>query len=299
MVKAETIKLSATQLIRQKISDYSMLAKFRLSFLVVFSAVIGYLFAEGSLYNLTHVFVLAIGGMLVTSASNAINQIIERDIDKLMTRTQARPLPTERMNILEAIMAAGVMGISGIIILTYFFNPTAGVLSAISLLSYAFVYTPLKRVTSFAVFVGAIPGALPPMIGYVCATGTIDFVALILFSTQFLWQFPHFWSIAWLQYDDYKKAGIMLLPSVSGKTRASAIQNVIYCTMLLVVSMIPYFFNMVGTIGNIFIAAAGIVFLWMAWQHYRKCEDKTARVLMFGSFLYLPVMQLALLFGKI
>ncbi len=299
MVKAETIKLSATQLIRQKISDYSMLAKFRLSFLVVFSAVIGYLFAEGSLYNLTHVFVLAIGGMLVTSASNAINQIIERDIDKLMTRTQARPLPTERMNILEAIMAAGVMGISGIIILTYFFNPTAGVLSAISLLSYAFVYTPLKRVTSFAVFVGAIPGALPPMIGYVCATGTIDFVALILFSTQFLWQFPHFWSIAWLQYDDYKKAGIMLLPSVSGKTRASAIQNVIYCTMLLVVSMIPYFFNMVGTIGNTFIAAAGIIFLWMAWQHYRKCDDKTARVLMFGSFLYLPVMQLALLFGKI
>ena len=276
-----------------------MLAKFRLSFLVVFSAVIGYLFAQGSLFNLTHIFILAIGGMLVTSASNAINQIIERDIDKLMTRTQNRPLPTERMNILEAIMAAGVMGISVIIILTYFFNPTAGVLSAISLLSYAFVYTPLKRVTSFAVFVGAIPGALPPMIGYVCATGTIDFVALILFSTQFLWQFPHFWSIAWLQYDDYKKAGIMLLPSVSGKTRASAIQNVIYCTMLLVVSMIPYFFNMVGTIGNIFIAAAGIVFLWMAWQHYRKCEDKTARVLMFGSFLYLPVMQLALLFGKI
>lgn len=299
MVKAETIKLSATELIRQKLSDYSMLAKFRLSFLVVFSAVMGYLFAQGSLFNFTHIFILAVGGMLVTSASNAINQIIERDIDKLMIRTQNRPLPTERMNILEAIMAAGVMGISGIIILTYFFNPTAGVLSASSLLSYAFVYTPLKRVTSFAVFVGAIPGALPPMIGYVCATGTIDFVAILLFSTQFLWQFPHFWSIAWLQYDDYKKAGIMLLPSASGKTRTSALQNVIYCTMLLVVSMIPYFFNMVGTFGNIFIASAGIVFLWMAWQHYRKCEDKTARVLMFGSFLYLPVMQLALLFGKI
>lgn len=299
MIKAETIKLSTAQIIKQKMNDYVMLAKFRLSFLVVFSAVIGYLFAGHVAVSLTHVFILAIGGMLVTSASNAINQVIERDIDKLMTRTQNRPLPTERMNILEAIVAAGAMGISGIIILTYFFNPTAGVLSAISLLSYAFVYTPLKRVTSFAVFVGAIPGALPPMIGYVCATGEIDFIAVLLFSTQFLWQFPHFWSIAWIQFDDYKKAGIMLLPSASGKTKMSAIQNVIYCAMLLVVSMIPYFYNMVGIIGSSVIAAAGVIFLWMALEHYRKCEDKTARVLMFGSFLYLPVVQLALLFGKI
>jgi len=298
--EVKTIAIKQPNIFVQKISDYAMLAKFRLSFLVVFSAVIGYLFAvDGTLYNLTHIFILALGGMLVTGASNAINQIIERDIDKLMARTENRPLPTERMNMLEAILAAGVMGISGIIILTYFFNPTAGVLSAISLLSYAFVYTPLKRVSSVAVFVGAIPGALPPMIGYVCATGAIDFVAVILFSVQFIWQFPHFWSIAWIQYDDYKKAGIMLLPSASGKTRMSAIQNVIYCSVLLVVSMIPYFFNMVGFIGNIFIATAGVVFLWMAWQHYRKCDDKTARVLMFGSFLYLPVMQLALVFGKL
>lgn len=299
MVKAETLKISTTQIIRQKISDYAMLAKFRLSFLVVFSAVIGYLFASPFPLIFGNIVLLALGGMLVTGASNAINQIIERDIDKLMNRTQNRPLPTDRMNTLEAILAAGAMGITGIIILTYFFNPTAGVLAAISLLSYAFVYTPLKRVSSIAVFVGAIPGALPPMIGYVCATGNIDFIAIVLFSIQFIWQFPHFWSIAWIQYEDYKKAGIMLLPSASGKTRMSAIQNVIYCTVLLVVSMIPYFFNMIGAIGNLFIAAAGVVFLWMAWQHYRKCEDKTARVLMFGSFLYLPVVQLALVLGKI
>jgi protoheme IX farnesyltransferase len=297
--ETKAIALKPRSIFIQKLSDYAMLAKFRLSFLVVFSAVIGYLFATGNSVNLTHILILSIGGMLVTGASNAINQIIERDIDRLMKRTENRPLPTERMNMLEAILAAGVMGISGIILLAYFFNPTAGVLSAISLLSYAFVYTPLKRVSPVAVFVGAIPGALPPMIGYVCATGTIDFVAVILFSTQFIWQFPHFWSIAWLQFDDYKKAGIMLLPSPSGKTRASAIQNVIYCAVLLVVSMIPYFFNMVGMIGSIFIAIAGVTFLWMAWNHYKKCEDKTARVLMFGSFLYLPVMQLALVFGKI
>jgi protoheme IX farnesyltransferase len=299
MSQTASIQLSAIQLIRQKISDYALLAKFRLSFLVVFSAVIGYLFAVNGLYNITHIFILAIGGMLVTGASNAINQVIERDIDKLMTRTQNRPLPTERMNMLEAIIAAGAMGISGIIILTYFFNPTAGVLAAISLLSYAFIYTPLKRVSSIAVFVGAIPGALPPMIGYVCATGTIDFVAIVLFSIQFIWQFPHFWSIAWLQFEDYKKAGIMLLPSASGKTRFSSIHNVIYCSVLLVVSMIPYFFNMVGSIGSVVIAAAGVTFLWMAWQHHRKCEDSTARILMFGSFLYLPVMQVALILGKI
>ncbi len=299
MIKAEAITLSKMQFIKQRVSDYTMLAKFRLSFLVVFSAVIGYLFAGHVAINYTQIFILALGGMLVTSASNAINQIIEKDIDKLMTRTKNRPLATERMNILEAIIAAGVMGISGIILLTYFFNPTAGVLSAISLLSYAFVYTPLKRVNSFAVFVGAIPGALPPMIGYVCATGEIDFIAVLLFSTQFLWQFPHFWAIAWVQFDDYKKAGIMLLPSAGGKTRMSAVQNVIYCAMLLVVSMIPYFYNMAGIIGSSIIAAVGVIFLWMAIEHYRKCEDKTARILMFGSFLYLPIMQLALLFGKI
>ena len=275
-----------------------MLAKLRLSFLVVFSAVIGFIFGATGFYNITSLFWLALGGVLVTGASNTINQIIERDIDKLMSRTQNRPLPTDRMSTLEAILAAGVMGIGGILVLTYFFNPISGVLAAVSLLSYAFIYTPLKRVSSVAVFVGAIPGALPPMIGYVCATGKIDFVAMILFSIQFIWQFPHFWAIAWVQYDDYKKAGIMLLPSASGKTRMSAIQNVLYCSVLLVISMLPYFLGMVGLISNIVIAAVGAMFLWMAWNHYRKCEDSTAKMLMFGSFIYLPVMQLALVFGK-
>ena len=275
-----------------------MLVKMRLSLLVVFSAAIGYLFATGGMFNYTQLLLLSLGGLFVTGASNAVNQVIEKDIDRVMTRTQNRPLPTDRMTLTEAVVAAGLMGISGIIILTYFFNPVAGVLSAISLLSYAFIYTPLKRFTPIAVFVGAIPGALPPMIGYVCATGVIDFAAIILFSIQFVWQFPHFWSIAWLQFEDYKKAGIMLLPSPSGKTRSSAVQNIIYCTVLLIASMIPYFFNMVNLIGAAFIAAVGVMFLFMAIDHYRKCEDKTARTLMFGSFIYLPVMQLALVLGR-
>ena len=298
MSKSISITLNPVALISQKIKDYSMLAKFRLSFLVVFSAVIGYIFGVTAFYNISSLFWLAIGGILVTGASNTINQIIERDIDKVMSRTQNRPLPAERMGVMEAILAAGVMGISGILILTWFFNPTAGVLAAISLLSYAFIYTPLKKVSSIAVFVGAIPGALPPMIGYVCATGKIDFVAVVLFSIQFIWQFPHFWAIAWVQYNDYQKAGIMLLPSASGKTRMSAVHNVIYCSVLLVVSMLPYFFNWIGLVSNIIIAAVGAMFWWMAWNHYRKCDDASARMLMFGSFIYLPVMQLALVFGK-
>jgi protoheme IX farnesyltransferase len=299
MSKVISIQLGPVAVISQKIRDYAMLAKFRLSFLVVFSAIIGFIFGVTGFYNISSLVWLALGGLLVTGASNAINQFIERDIDKLMTRTQNRPLPAERMSSLEAIVAAGVMGVSGILILTYFFNPLAGVLAAVSLLSYAFVYTPLKRVSPIAVFVGAIPGALPPMIGYVCATGKIDFVAIVLFSIQFIWQFPHFWAIAWVQYEDYKKAGIMLLPSASGKTRMSAIQNVIYCSVLLVVSMMPYFFNWIGLVANTVVVAVGVLFLGMAWRHYRTCDDKAARILMFGSFLYLPVMQLALVFGKI
>jgi protoheme IX farnesyltransferase len=298
MSKAISITASPFAIVSQKIKDYAQLAKLRLSFLVVFSAVIGYIFGVTGFYNITNILWLALGGTLVVGASNTINQIIERDIDKLMARTQNRPLPAERMNTLEAILAAGVMGIAGILVLTYFFNPISGVLAAISLLSYAFIYTPLKRISSIAVFVGAIPGALPPMIGYVCATGKIDFVAVVLFSIQFIWQFPHFWAIAWVLFDDYKKAGIMLLPSASGKTRMSAIQNVIYCAVLLIVSMIPYFFNMVNLVGNIFIAGVGAMFLWMAYNHYRKCDDASARMLMFGSFIYLPVMQLALVLGK-
>ena len=299
MAEVTTIQAKSKSAFAQKVSDYMMLAKFRLSFLVVFSAVIGFIFAGVGEVNFTSLLWLAIGGMLVTGASNAINQIIEKDIDKLMTRTQNRPLATERMTTLEAIMAAGVFGVSGILLLTFKFNATAGVLAAISLLTYAFVYTPLKRVSSIAVFVGAIPGALPPMIGYVCATGSIDYIAIMLFSVQFVWQFPHFWSIAWLQYDDYKKAGIMLLPSATGKTSMSAVQNVIYTLVLLVVSMLPFFLDMVGTVSAVITVVTGTFFLWMAWNHYRACDDKSARVLMFGSFLYLPVVQLALLLGKL
>jgi heme o synthase len=238
---------------------------------------------------------------MVTCASNILNEIIEKDTDKLMERTMERPLVTGNMSIPEAMITAGILGVLGVLILSFRFNLTAGVLAAVSLLSYAFIYTPLKKVSPIAVFVGAIPGALPPMIGYVCAggKGEIDyFVAMMLFAIQFLWQFPHFWSIAWVRYDDYQKAGIMMLPSASGKTRMSAIQSVMYCAGLLIVSMAPYFMGLVTFWSAAIIAGCGIVFFWFALSHYNKCSDASAKKVLYTSFLYLPLVQLALVLGK-
>jgi protoheme IX farnesyltransferase len=298
MYQVNTDMIQGKSHLTQKLSDYAALMKLRLGALVVFSAVIGFLFGVQGSYNFTSVLWLVIGGVLVTGASNAINQIIERDIDKLMTRTQNRPLAVGRMNVLEAMIFSGFCGLAGIILLWQMFNPTAGVLAAISLISYAFIYTPLKRIHPVAVFVGAIPGALPVMIGYVCATGQIDFVAVLLFSVQFLWQFPHFWAIAWVQYEDYKKADIMLLPSSGGKNKFSALQCVIYTAGLVLISIIPYFFGMINFASTIVVILMGCIFFWQAVQLWLKCDDASARSLMFGSFAYLPIVQLALLFGK-
>jgi protoheme IX farnesyltransferase len=292
-------QLSYKSFLAQKLGDYAQLTKLRLTSLVVFSAVIGFLLGAKEGYHMANIFWLMLGGLLVTGASNAINQIIERDIDKLMLRTQNRPLAAARMSVLEAMLASGFMGIAGILLLWYQFNATAGIMAAVSLLTYAFLYTPLKRIHSIAVLVGAIPGALPTAIGYVCATGTIDLVAVLLFAIQFLWQFPHFWAIAWVQYDDYMNANIMLLPSAGGKNKSSALQNVIYTFVLLVVSVMPYYFAMIGIAGTLVIIFMGSLFLWQAVQLWNTCDDHDAKKLMLGSFAYLPVVQLAMLLDKI
>lgn len=300
MIKATVIPHKS--FLAQKIQDYKELTKFRLSFTVAISAALGYLFgADISLISWPSFGLFVVAGLMVTCASNILNEIIEKDTDKLMERTMGRPLVTGNMSVAEAMITAGIIGVVGVLILSFRFNLTAGVLSAVSLLSYAFIYTPLKKVSPIAVFVGAIPGALPPMIGYVCASGKgeIDyFVALMLFSIQFLWQFPHFWSIAWVRYDDYQKAGIMMLPSASGRTRFSAIQSVIYCAGLLIVSLAPYFMGLTGFKSAAVIGAAGIIFLWLALDHYKKCNDASAKKVLFTSFVYLPLVQLALVLGK-
>lgn len=302
MQKVEAIEKQPS-LLTQKLRDYAALTKIRLSMTVGISAALGYLFgADLHAIHWAGFGLFFVAGLMVTCASNVLNEIIEKDSDKLMERTMGRPLPMGTMTVAEAMLSAGILGVVGVLILAFQFNLTAGVLAAVSLLSYAFIYTPLKKVSSIAVFVGAIPGALPPMIGYVCASGRgqIDyFVALTLFAIQFMWQFPHFWSIAWIRYDEYLNAGINMMPSASGKTRMTAIHSVVYCAGLLTVSMIPYFMGWIGIVSAGVIAAFGVVFLWLALEHYQKCTDATAKKVLYASFLYLPVVQLALVLGRI
>jgi protoheme IX farnesyltransferase len=217
-----------------------------------------------------------------------------------MSRTQNRPLPTGRMSLAEAWTIAVITGVAGIAILTIYTNILSGILGATALLLYTLVYTPSKKVTPFATFIGAFPGAIPPMLGYVAVTpgfGSINLEAGMLFATQFMWQFPHFWAIAWVSHDDYKKAGFHLLPSPGGRDKASAFQAVIYTLVLIPVSLFPFLFHLTGIISAIVILACGIGFLIQALKLYRDCEISSARKLMFGSFIYLPAVQLALLFG--
>ncbi|MEZ5014303.1 MAG: heme o synthase [Chitinophagales bacterium] len=279
-----------------KLRDYFILVKFRLSFIVVFSAGIGYLFADGA-HGPFWMFLL--GGFLITAASNTINQIIESDTDKLMARTANRPLAAGRMQNTEAIIAAGIMAFSGIAILWFFFNALSALLGAMSLISYAFIYTPMKKVSPLAVFIGAFPGAMPPLIGCAAAEGTILDSALLLFAVQFMWQFPHFWSIAWVSYDDYAKAGFHLLPTHSGKSRSSAAHIVMYTLLTIPVSLLLYALGYTGMVSAIIVAVAGILFLYQSFRLYMSCDVKHARSLMFGSFLYLPVVLIALLMDRI
>jgi protoheme IX farnesyltransferase len=279
--------------------DMAALVKLRLSSIVVFSAGIGYLLATASgaaegVFSYAGLAWLMLGGLLVTGAANALNEIIERDTDAKMERTSNRPLPTGRMGVGTALIAAGTFGIVGVAILWSVFNPTAALLGALALLSYAFIYTPMKRMGSFAVFVGAIPGAIPPAIGWTAATGNLGTGALILFAIQFFWQFPHFWAIAWMAKDDYAKAGFDLLPDASGRSRRSALHILAYTVVLIPLGMLPYWAGMSGLIGAGVAVLCGSLFTLQALRLLQRCELKDARALLFGSFAYLPIVFAAL-----
>lgn len=299
MPQRKDISISFFSLLTAKLGDIAQLFKVRLGSLVIFSSVIGYLIVAAGNVDFLSLVMLSLGGFLVTGASNAINQIFEKDIDVLMTRTKNRPIPTGRMSAAEAALYAGIAAVVGLSIITFYFNPIAGSLSALALISYAFIYTPMKKMSTLAVFVGAIPGALPPMIGAVAFEGTISYWAILLFSIQFIWQFPHFWAIAWVSFEDYLKAGIMLLPSREGKGKYSALMTIIYTFMLLPVGAISYYMGLTGWIGSIVVALCGVYFLYCAVNLYRKCNDAAARKLMFASFIYLPIVLLALLIDKV
>lgn len=277
------------------------LMKLRLSFLVVFSAIVSFSMASESFSTIdwTTVLLLTCGGFLVTGASNGFNQVIEKDLDKLMNRTHQRPLPQERMGVIDALIFSGITGALGIWILWYFMNPLSGILGLIALVSYVLIYTPLKRITPFAVFVGAFPGAIPPLLGWVAATNDLGLQALVLFSIQFIWQFPHFWSLAWVLDDDYKKAGFRMLPSADGRSKTTAMQILVYNAGLIPISLLPFAFNMSGIVSAIICIVAGLLFFYKAWLLFKSGEIADARKLMFASFFYLPIVQLALMFDKI
>lgn len=285
-----------------KVTEYAQFTKLRLASLVVFSAIIGYFIAAEELdhpVNWLEMTMLFIGGFLVTGASNGFNQVIEREYDKLMPRTAVRPLPTGKMSVNEGITVATICAVVGATLLYVFVNPLSAILSVIALLLYVFAYTPMKRISPWAVFVGAFPGAIPPMLGWVAATDGFGFIgtnAVLLFAVQFMWQFPHFWAIAWVADDDYRKAGFRLLPSKE-RDKSSAFQVVVYSLFLIPISLLPVRYGMMGTAGMIIVLICGILFMLQSFRLYRTLEIKAATRLMFGSFIYLPVVQLAYLFG--
>ena len=290
--------LTTIQWAFEKARAYFELLKFRLSFLVAFSCAFGFVLAT-PVVNWTTLIMLFLGGLLLSGSSVTINQIIEKDLDKLMTRTQNRPLPTNRVSVREAIIFAVICFLLSVSILLVFTNVFTTILSVVSMLLYCFAYTPLKRVGSIAVFVGAIPGALPPLLGWVAATGSISIEAWIIFGIQFIWQFPHFWAIAWVADDDYKKAGFKLLPWGGQKDMNTAIQIMVYTLFLLPLGLLPAKFGVTGIDSAIVATICGVLFLAQTFSLMKTGSRQSALRIMFGSFLYLPIVQIAYLLDKI
>ncbi len=305
MIVQSAHNVSIWSLVWNKAKAYGELLKFRLSFLVAFSSAFGYLLGIQGTFFWIPFIMLCLGGFLISGASVTINQIIERDLDALMTRTKARPLPSGRISVKEAIWVAMVTALAGFILLIQFTNPLTVLLSLVSLLLYSFVYTPLKRVGPIAVFVGAIPGALPPLLGWIAATGVISYEAVVLFGIQFIWQFPHFWAIAWVSHEDYQKAGFKLLPSGGQKDFQTAIQIMIYTLFLLPMGLLPAKLGLTGINSALVASVCGALFLAQTFKLMRNCleeEQKSRRSalqIMFGSFVYLPVVQIAFILDKI
>ncbi|MEN8966028.1 MAG: heme o synthase [Polaribacter sp.] len=281
------------------ISDFKQLTKVGLSLSVVFSSIAGYLLAVETI-NYFILFLLALGGFFMVGASNAFNQIIEKDTDAIMQRTKNRPLPTGRMSVNTALFVAITFTILGISIL-YSINPKSALFGAISIFLYTSVYTPLKAITPLTVFVGAIPGAIPFMLGWVAATNNFGIEAGFLFMIQFFWQFPHFWAIGWLQYEEYKKAGFNMLPM--GKKDKGAIKQIIFYTIIMILVSIAPALKVSGDFyiypaTAIIVAFLGLVMLYYGVKLYKSEQNIDARKLMLSSVLYITVVQVIYVIDK-
>jgi protoheme IX farnesyltransferase len=286
-------------LLSQKIEDYKLLLKFRLTLTVTITSGLAYFLASFDKMNLSGLCMLLVGGFMVTGAANALNQVLEKDFDKLMTRTANRPLAAGRMQMTEAVLIAGFMSLFGIVVLALF-NPLTAFLGMLALVGYAFLYTPMKRVSPVAVVVGALPGAMPVLIGTVAVEGHISAFGLALFTIQYFWQFPHFLSIGWLAFEDYQKAGYKLIPNI-GEERDPGVGRQAFFNALILVPM-SFIFWWIGeasliTSGLMTIPALGYAMLGL--RLYRLQNRSAALGLMFASFAYLPIVLLLLIFDKL
>ncbi|WP_341838537.1 heme o synthase [Chitinophaga pollutisoli] len=291
--------MSLSYAIASRVKDYFMMMKFTLTFMVVFSCVVAYLLVPGVEFGLIKVLLLFAGGILVSGSANIINQILERETDKLMARTAVRPLPGGRVSVPEAWVLCALTGVGGIAIMGFAFNWLSAGLSLLSLVLYGFVYTPWKKWNSLAVLVGAVPGAFPVLIGWAAGENALSIGGWSLFAIQFLWQFPHFWAIAWVAHKDYTRAGFRLMPTEAGPGKMIALQAAMYTLLLIPAGVAPYLLGLTGYISAIAAIIIGAWYLSKAVQLYRKEDVASARKLMFGSYIYLAVILLALLFDKV
>ena len=275
------------------LADFKAVTKMGLSISVVFSSLAGYLLAADSVHFQT-LILLAIGGYFMVGASNVFNQIIERDLDALMERTKNRPIPAARMSVTYAFILAIVLTI-GVLSILYSINERTAMFGAISICLYTSAYTPLKTKTPLSVFVGAIPGAIPFMLGWVAATGKFGIEAGILFMLQFFWQFPHFWAIGWFLHEDYQKAGFNMLPT-GKQDKGTALQTIIYTVWTILISIVPVF-GFTGRLqlsiaAMILTLAAGSWFLYFGFRLFKNQTNKAARQLMLSSVIYITLIQI-------
>ncbi|PCJ97922.1 MAG: protoheme IX farnesyltransferase [Flavobacteriaceae bacterium] len=293
------VSTAKSSIISKLFADFKEITKARLAVSVVFSSIAGY-FLGATEINFFSLFLLSFGGYCMVGASNVYNQIIEKDLDALMNRTKNRPIPSGRMSVNTALVIAIVLTLLGIVAL-YALNPKTAMFGAISIFLYTSVYTPLKTKTPLAVFVGAFPGAIPFMLGWVAVTNDFGIEPGTLFMIQFFWQFPHFWALGWMLHEDYKKGGFKMLPT-GNKDKGTALQIIMYTIWMMVISIVPAF-GITGRL-HLSITAACIIFsmglamLIFAFQLYRKRDDKSARKLMLASVSYITLMQIVYVVDK-
>jgi len=268
--------------------------------MVVFSTVVSFLIAPNEHYvnKIISVLLLFAAGMLITGSANTINQVLEKNSDALMKRTAKRPVASGRMSENEAVAFAVIAGALGVLMMWVFFNFQSAMVSLFSLFLYGFIYTPLKKVNSISVLVGAIPGALPCLIGWVAATDDFSTGGWVLFGIQFLWQFPHFWAIAWLAHKDYTTAGFKLLPADKVPTRFTAMQSIIYSAFMVPVGLLPYFTGMSGVVSMWVLLACNLSMVYVSVLLFIRMDAKSARRVMFSSYFYLMIVLLALFANK-